>query len=347
MHGFYLCSTSPRRERVILKKILIGLFALSVVAAAQMPRDFDITLKAGLDVEPQYNSFFVSEQEGFEEVKYELIREDSSENGFEVSLEVTTPINFNFDFGFGIAYQRHGKLVSADKELNGYTSSNVDGFIEIKNEGSTIYEYYNYYVQIPYDLGMQQLLEEDTPYESIPLYLTARYNFMNYKNMKFYLKGNFGYSLNVNEPDRLNLYPNAEFEEYINDASELIGLDLAEYLADTTGTPLSDIITSTEYLAELEKIRSDVANDISRGFSKYVDVEVENGLYWGAGFGFEYNNWITELMYQVNYAEVEFTVNQPIDPDLGADIDVTKDFKDDLDYSRVTLSLGYTFNFSY
>ena len=37
-------------------------------------------------------SFVISEQEGSEEVKYELIREDSSKNGFEVSLEVTTPI---------------------------------------------------------------------------------------------------------------------------------------------------------------------------------------------------------------------------------------------------------------
>ncbi len=312
-----------------------------------MPSDFDITLKAGLDIEPEYSSFVISEQEGSEEVKYELIREDSSKNGFEVSLEVTTPIYSNFDFGFGIAYQRHGKLVSADKEFSGYTSSNVDGYIEIENEGSTIYEYYSYYVQIPYDLGIQQLLEEDTPYDSLPLYLTARYNFMSYKNIKFYLKGNFGYSLNVNEPDRLTLDPNAEFEEYINDASELIGLDLAEYLADSTGIPLSDVIASPEYSAELEKIRAGVADDISRGFSKYVDVDVENGLYWGAGFGFEYSNWIAELMYQVNYAEVEFTVNQPIDPDLGVDIDVTRNFKDDLDYSRVTLSLGYTFNLSY
>ena len=72
-----------------------------------------------------------------------------------------------------------------------------------------------------------------------------------------------------------------------------------------------------------------------------------DGLYWGAGFGFEYSNWIAELMYQVNYAEVEFTFNQPIDPDLGVDIDVTRNFKNDLDYSRVTLSLGYTFNLSY
>ncbi len=49
--------------------------------------------------------------------------------------------------------------------------------------------------------------------------------------------------------------PNAEFEEYINDASELISLDLAEYLADSTGIPLSDVIASPEYSAELEKIR--------------------------------------------------------------------------------------------
>lgn len=64
------------------------------------------------------------------------------------------------------------------------------------------------------------------------------------------------------------------------------------------------------------------------------NVKIENGLYYGLGAGFEYNNFTMDLMYQVNLAEAEVTVS-----DL--DVKVKKDY----DYSRVTLSFGYKFNF--
>lgn len=60
--------------------------------------------------------------------------------------------------------------------------------------------------------------------------------------------------------------------------------------------------------------------------------KVENGLYYGIGAGAEYNNFVVDLMYKVNRAEIKID-------DEGERI------KKDLDYSRVTLSVGYRFNF--
>lgn len=63
-----------------------------------------------------------------------------------------------------------------------------------------------------------------------------------------------------------------------------------------------------------------------------ANVKIDNGLYYGLGAGFEYNNFTMDLMYQVNLAEAEI--------DLG-----NEKIKKDFDYSRVTLGFGYKFNF--
>ena len=68
------------------------------------------------------------------------------------------------------------------------------------------------------------------------------------------------------------------------------------------------------------------------GYNIAFATEVNNGLYYGIGAGAEYNNFVVDLMYKVNRAEIK--VN-----DEGDRI------KKDLDYSRVTLSVGYKFNF--
>lgn len=74
------------------------------------------------------------------------------------------------------------------------------------------------------------------------------------------------------------------------------------------------------------KVR-DTEGDSFKYFTK-----VENGLYYGIGAGAEYNNFVVDLMYKVNKAEIK------------ADVEGER-FKKDLDYSRVTLSVGYKFNF--
>lgn len=64
-----------------------------------------------------------------------------------------------------------------------------------------------------------------------------------------------------------------------------------------------------------------------------VKMSVGNGLYYGLGAGAEYNNFVVELMYKVNRAEVQHEYNGK------------KSSKYDYDYSRTTLSIGYKFNF--
>lgn len=62
-------------------------------------------------------------------------------------------------------------------------------------------------------------------------------------------------------------------------------------------------------------------------------LKVDDGLYYGAGLGVEYNNFLMDVMYQQTMAKAKVTFE-------GANPD-----KKSFDHSRVTLSLGYKFNF--
>lgn len=79
----------------------------------------------------------------------------------------------------------------------------------------------------------------------------------------------------------------------------------------------------------------DPSNDDLWVYDEEIDTKVKNGLYYGIGAGFEYNNFTMDLMYQVNEAEAEITFEDG------------EKLKKDYDYSRVTLSFGYKFNFEF
>lgn len=63
-----------------------------------------------------------------------------------------------------------------------------------------------------------------------------------------------------------------------------------------------------------------------------INNSIDNGLYYGLGAGAEYNNFIVELMYKVNRADIQYEGNGKKLP------------KKDYDYSRTTLSFGYRFD---
>lgn len=63
------------------------------------------------------------------------------------------------------------------------------------------------------------------------------------------------------------------------------------------------------------------------------NLKVDNGLYYGVGIGMEYNNFLMDIMYQQTVADAKLSYQNT---ELG---------KSNFDYSRVTLSLGYKFNF--
>ncbi|MEG1978089.1 MAG: hypothetical protein RRZ91_04525 [Cetobacterium sp.] len=58
---------------------------------------------------------------------------------------------------------------------------------------------------------------------------------------------------------------------------------------------------------------------------------VDDGLYWAAGFGVQYEDFNVDVLYGANYAKTK------VDTPTGSD-------KFDNDYERVTLSVGYRFN---
>lgn len=160
--------------------------------------------------------------------------------GFEFALEGTRDITDKLELGLGIAYQQNAKLKTHSNHL-----------------------------KEKYEMGN---------YNSIPLYVTGKYNITTFSNgMTPYVKANLGYSFNLNEKNIK--------------------------ITDETGAA-------------------------STG-----NLKVDNGLYYGAGVGMEYNNFLMDIMYQQTTADAKVSIQGE------------KTNKKSFDHSRVTLSLGYKFNF--
>ena len=96
----------------------------------------------------------------------DLLNEDTDGFGGELALEGYKSITDNFDLGLGLAYQFH-----ADRKTQ-----------EVSEAGNT---------------GEISGAE----YNSLPIYLTAKYNFNLNSEIKPYLKANLGYSFNFGESD--------------------------------------------------------------------------------------------------------------------------------------------------
>lgn len=231
----------------MFKKVLLGLVALSCVSLAA--EGTNVYLKTGADM-----------LQRFDEVKYagkKLNKDDGDDFGYELTVEVMREVYPNFELGLGLSYQDHGDPKSIKKSG------------EFEGDGGAVGTGYEKY-EIP-------------GFKSVPLYVTAKYNFPVEGNIKPYLKADLGYSFNSDNGD-------AKYTFRGSDATY-------DYFED-----------------------------------KKISVKMKNGLYYGIGAGAEYNNFVVDLMYKVNRAEMKADVN-------GERI------KKDLDYSRITLSVGYRFNF--
>ena len=160
-----------------------------------------------------------------------------------------------------------------------------------------------------------------------------------------------GYELTI-EATR-EIYPNLEFgagisyqdhgsTKSLNDKDFDIKLDMPKF----TSIP---IYLTTKYNIPINSnIKPYLKADLGYSFNhnsgdlKFIDYElsetikvssdIKNGLYFGIGAGVEYNNFVADLMYKINKAK--FETSTPYGKT-----------KDDFDYSRVTLSVGYKFNF--
>ena len=219
-----------------MKKVLLGLFALSCVSLAA---ETNLYLRAGGDI---WGEFDVIKDSEFPDDP-DMNDKDTDDFGWEIMFEATKEIYPNLELGFGIGYQDHGKPKS------------------------------HTYVDPEYTIEFEM-----PDYTSIPLYMTAKYNFNSINNFTPYLKANLGYSFNDNDGD-IDYY------------------------------------------------------DTQDGKGK-IKFEVDDGLYCGIGGGFEYNNFIVDLMYQLNKTDGEVKIEED-------------KFDGDYDYSRVTLSFGYKFDLNF
>lgn len=93
--------------------------------------------------------------------------EKDAEFSYELGVEYRREVMPNFEIGGGIAYQDHGKLQK--------------------------------YTQSEYGMNVESTIDL---YDSVPLYLTARYNFKNATEVTPYVKASLGYSFNVNDGDQ-------------------------------------------------------------------------------------------------------------------------------------------------
>lgn len=127
---------------------------------------YNLYVRAGADVYSQFNDIDYN--------NIDLGGKSSKGTGYEVALEITkVSVNRDVEVGFGLGYQKHGKFKS------------INGLVDIEGD---IFGYKS-------DL--------DT-FESFPIYLTAKYNFLNCKNgLVPYIKGDAGYAINRNNSGKI------------------------------------------------------------------------------------------------------------------------------------------------
>lgn len=135
-----------------MKKVLLGLLALSVVSFAAQG-DIFLNARVGMDLGAKYDDISY-----FNET---VLSDKTDEFGGEIALEGYKNLTNNFDLGLGLAYQMH-----ADRDAQYVQNFNT----EVS--------------------GLE--------YDSIPVYLIAKYNVDTDSEFKPYLKANLGYSFNFN-----------------------------------------------------------------------------------------------------------------------------------------------------
>ena len=144
-----------------MKKILLILAALSATSCAGIG-----VHSSKVYFNPKFGADLGAKYEKCEENGITYLEDKTDGFGGELALEGYGSINDNFDLGLGFAYQFH-----ADRKE---TSVNENGN-EYKASGSE--------------------------YKSLPVYLTAKYNFNLNSQVKPYLKTNLGYSFNFGASD--------------------------------------------------------------------------------------------------------------------------------------------------
>ncbi len=212
-----------------MKKVLIGLFALASVSAFAN-EGINVYGKFGLD----FTSKFTNNSE--------WLTSKTKKIAPNFTIEVTKDVTSNLELGAGIGYTiRKGKKVSTSYE-------------EDRDQ---------------YEVHTEYITYKSPAYNSIPLYLTAKYNFDLNSSIKPYLKADLGYSFN-----RMKKNHRIDGKVYSTDNA-------------TNKVTLVEEETGSENL---------------KG-------KVTNGLYAAVGVGAEYNNFLVDLSYVHTNAKIKGNFN--------------------------------------
>jgi outer membrane protein W len=157
-----------------MKKIAILLAAVTIASAAYakevMPMaETEVVAVAQSDM---YLNLSVGGDLGatYGKLADDVLTDKTDGFGGEIALEAYKSLTNEFDIGLGLAYQFH-----ADRDNDSISGGSTGYTWEEKGEG--------------------------VEYDSIPLYLIAKYNFVTNSDIKPYLKANLGYSFNFNSSD--------------------------------------------------------------------------------------------------------------------------------------------------
>ena len=171
---------------------------------------------------------------------------ENTDFSYELALEYRKELPYNFELGLGIAYQDHGKLKS---QTTGYPTYNTE---------------------VSGDL-----------YDSIPLYVTAKYNFKNSSEFTPYVKANLGYSFNINDGS-LSLKETSRLTGISYSSNFDVDVKDGFYYGLSTGVEYKGFIVDLAYQVNYSDVDLKDANGNTR-FSSSADF---NRFTLGLGYNF-------------------------------------------------------------
>ncbi|MGL4392354.1 MAG: hypothetical protein ACRCSK_02820 [Fusobacteriaceae bacterium] len=280
-----------------MKKVLLGLVALSAVATAA---GNNVYLKGGVNFLGSYGYERTYDSSRSSETSSSKNNSASDNNkfdgaaagiGFSADLIYTKSMSDNWEVGAGFAYQMNPKqTVQKTDSSSSYSSS-----------------YSNSSSSVATSFVMPS-------YTSMPLYLTAKYNFILDGSIKPFVQVSLGYSINSLGDKYAPEQGWAKFEENYNEGDSVPNQPGYKYTATETTT---------------------------------VEDKLSNGLYYSLGAGIEWNNFIVDLSYsltQATYEHTRTTVTSSVQTPSTKGNNVSNETFNQ-NFGRITLGLGYKFAF--
>lgn len=157
--------------------------------------------------------------------KYNVVPSKKAEPSYEISSEYRKLVTNNIELGVGIAYQNHG---------------NLEKFTNLE------------------DSMLRTDIMEMNFYDSIPLYGTLKYNFVNKSKIIPYIKSNFGYSFNINKNSENNYETYDKIKGILIDSGKLRDFKAENGLYYSFGLGLNykQITTELSYQMNRTKVKA-------------------------------------------------------------------------------------------